>query len=397
MGIHKAGYPIMSGAAVPWYASEAYKADGTSPVLLIDFIQQRYAVNATPVAFSDLFTFTRTGNAYYFNAAGLLTAAAGNVPRFDYDPSTLAPRGLLIENAGTNNLLYSDDLTNAAWAKTNCTAAKNAIGPDGVTNSASTLTATGADGTALQPRTLASAARSFSVYLKRKTGGGTVSLTRDGGSTYTDITSQLSSLEWKRFKIENSSVLNPSCGIKITTSGDEVLVFGMQDEATTFSTSYIPTTSATVTRNIEQCQNGTGNVVPCLSWYNTAAGTTYFNDISSPNPDGDNMFSFNAASNFSDLANSGGFSFYRVYNGGFIINPARAHVPNIEVSRAFAFATNNFGYYHLGTQVFSGGTGSAAADINAFRIQPNHSSVIKGILHYNFRVSNAEMARITTP
>lgn len=386
----------MSGGALPWYASATYKADGTSPVLLVDFVQQRYAVNAAPVNFADLFTFTRSGNGYYFNNLGVLVAAGTNVPRFDYNPSTLAARGLLIENTATNNLLYSDDLTNAAWTKTNCTAAKNAIGPDGVTNSASTLTATGANGTALQPRTLASAARSFSVYLKRKTGGGTVSITRDGGSTYTDITASLSSLEWKRFEIKNSSVLDPSCGIKLTTSGDEVLVFGMQDEAGRYCSSYIPTTSATATRNADNCQNSSGNVVTFASWYNTAAGTLYCNDISSPDSDGDTLLAFSASTNFMDLAASSAFTYYRVYNGGFVINPARVHVANTEVFRAIAYATNNFGYYHNGTQVFTGGTGVPPPDINLFKLQPNHGNTVKGLLYYNFRVTNSELARITT-
>ena len=52
-------------------------------------------------------TFSRATVASYTNAAGVLTQAASNEPRFDYDPVTLAPLGLIIEEARTNLLLNS--------------------------------------------------------------------------------------------------------------------------------------------------------------------------------------------------------------------------------------------------------------------------------------------------
>lgn len=53
-------------------------------------------------------TFTRTGNtATVTNSSGVITAINADLPRFDYNPVTLAPRGLLIEEARTNLLLNS--------------------------------------------------------------------------------------------------------------------------------------------------------------------------------------------------------------------------------------------------------------------------------------------------
>lgn len=52
-------------------------------------------------------TFTRAGSATYFDAAGVLQTAAADVPRFDHDPVTLQPRGLLVEPSATNRLLNS--------------------------------------------------------------------------------------------------------------------------------------------------------------------------------------------------------------------------------------------------------------------------------------------------
>lgn len=118
-------------------------------------------------------------------------------------------------------------------------------------NSCSTVKAFANNATILQQFTLASAARSFSAYVKRKTGTGTISITRDGGSNWTDITSQINSSTFTRVSILNTSVTNPNCGFKLGTSGDEIIVDCCQDEAGVNASTPIITTSATVTRNAD--------------------------------------------------------------------------------------------------------------------------------------------------
>lgn len=57
-------------------------------------------------------TFTRAANtATYINSSGYVTTATANTPRFDYDPATLAPRGLLIEGSAINVCPRSQELT----------------------------------------------------------------------------------------------------------------------------------------------------------------------------------------------------------------------------------------------------------------------------------------------
>jgi len=79
-------------------------------------------------------SFTRASTGYRYNSAGVLVPEATDVARFQYDPVTLTPRGLLVESAGTNILTYSEDFSNAAWGKTNITVTANAVAaPDGAT------------------------------------------------------------------------------------------------------------------------------------------------------------------------------------------------------------------------------------------------------------------------
>ena len=159
--------------------------------------------------------------------------------------------GFRKETAATNNLLHCRDLSNAAWStKTNLTADKTATGLDGIANTATTLTATTADAIILQPITLASAERCASAYVKRITGTETISFTQDGGSSWTDITSQINSNTYSRVQV-TSTLANPSVGFKISTSGDAIAVDIVQNEAGSVATSPIVTTTAIVTRNAD--------------------------------------------------------------------------------------------------------------------------------------------------
>jgi hypothetical protein len=172
------------------------------------------------------------------------TSAAYYGPRFDYDMAG-SPLGLLIESARTSVPLWVRDFTNAAWTKTNITAAKDQTGITGVANSASSLAATAANGTALQAITLASSARFQATYVKRLTGTGVIEMTMDNGSTWTPITVTAA---WTRVSIPTQTLANPTVGFRIVTSGDAIAVDFPQNENGAFATSPIWTTSAAVTR-----------------------------------------------------------------------------------------------------------------------------------------------------
>lgn len=82
-------------------------------------------------------SFSRATVGMRINSIGNMVSMGVDVPRFDYDPVTLALRGLLIEESRTNLVLYSEELSNAgasplAWTVSNLTAAaNNATDPTG--------------------------------------------------------------------------------------------------------------------------------------------------------------------------------------------------------------------------------------------------------------------------
>lgn len=123
-------------------------------------------------------------------------------------------------------------------------------GLDGGINTATTLTASDTDAIILQTITLGSATRCGSVYVKRRTGVGTVSFTIDGGSSWTDITAQINANTWTRVQV-TATLTNPSVGFKISSIGDAIDVDCVQLESGALATSPIVTTTAAVTRNAD--------------------------------------------------------------------------------------------------------------------------------------------------
>ncbi len=218
------------------------------------------------------------------------TSAAYYGPRFDYNPNTLAPNGLLIEGAATNLLAYSSAFTNAAWSQQSTTAAQNVTGPDGVTNSGATLTMIAATGLhdlassaftsntqyALSIYAKAGTARYISLSIAGSNDGAYATydlqsgvVTQSGAlSAGTLSTTLIQSIGngWYRLVIVGKTasaapymiIAGANAGTytpdgygrqNYTAAGTETyLIFGAQLEAGSFASSYIPTGASAVTR-----------------------------------------------------------------------------------------------------------------------------------------------------
>ena len=250
----------------------------------------------------------------------LLTANAG-AARFDHDPLTGLCKGLLIEEQRTNSFLYSDQTDNGYWTKTNVSITSNTVvAPNGTVTGNKLVEDTSATIGHAVLRTIvvpASTAYTASIYAKagerqwlgiRTDGAGA---SNSGAVSYFDLsngtlgsagTNQNQKIEsvgngWYRCSISITSstaggslqiryhLSDGNAGLLYTGDGTSgVYIWGAQLEAGAFPTSYIPTTTATVTRNRDLASMTGTNF---SSWFNNAEGTLYskftFNGISPNN------------------------------------------------------------------------------------------------------------------
>jgi hypothetical protein len=223
------------------------------------------------VSGGNLITFTRAYESIFTGPDGLLKTAGNGVPVFDHDPITRACLGLRSEEQRINRLLHNRDLTQAAWVATNITPAKDQIGADGVSNSASSITSTAGNGTILQTITSASAARATSAYVKRITGSGAIEMTQNGGTTWTAVAV---TGDWTRIQIPSATVTDPVVGFRIVASGDAIAVDYVGCEDGSFVTSPIATGAGTATRSADVASITGSNF---SSWYNQSEGTVLAN------------------------------------------------------------------------------------------------------------------------
>jgi hypothetical protein len=229
----------------------------------------RMALDFTTGVLDPRVTVTRALNtATRINSSGFVEIVNANLPRFDYDPVTLAPKGLLIEEARTNLAQQSSDYNTGFWSKTSVSLTTGINDPAGGT-SATTLTATSASGLIQQAVIggVSGTTYSASFWIRRRTGTGQISL-RCGDLTLIPITVTSS---WVRYTVTAvASTATVRLAVVLTTSGDAVDVWGAQTEAGAFATSYIPTLASQVTRNADVVSMTGTNF---SDWFNASEGT----------------------------------------------------------------------------------------------------------------------------
>lgn len=123
------------GSSTPWLPT----ADGVLASIYADFANQFYFSGAKNNSFAEWLaalggTFTGSANGTFVNSAGLITQATANIPRFDYDPVTLLPKGILLEGARTNLTKSSQTLNGADWTTDGSASLSQITGPDNISS-----------------------------------------------------------------------------------------------------------------------------------------------------------------------------------------------------------------------------------------------------------------------
>lgn len=250
-------------------------------------------------------TFSRASTGTFVGSNGLIQTAVSGAARFDHNPATGESLGLLVEEARTNQALYSGDFSDAAWVVAETTKTANAlVALDGTTTAALVKpTAVSASHKFRQNVSTTDSALTFSVYLKAvgysrialneqaQTGSSSaiINLADGTGATSGTVVSNAGN-GWYRVSWSSTFgagvpkvfcvVVLPNGGSgenpnNFTWTGDGtsgIYIWGAQLEAGSFPTSYIPTTTATVTRAADVASMTGTNF---SSWWNSNEFTMF--------------------------------------------------------------------------------------------------------------------------
>ena len=362
-------------------------------------------------------------------------------PRFDYDPVTLAPKGLLVEEQRTNLLTYSEQFDNAVWSKTRAsTVANAATAPDGTMNAEKLVEDTTATSThtAIQFVTIATATTyTFSVYLKaaertfarvlvgETTAGARVDVNLSNGAissgvvgsgwTLVGATATAVGNGWYRVTVTGTSGANTagqayvyaaSALGTIIYTGDGtsgIFVWGAQLEAGSFATSYIPTVASQVTRSADVATITGANF---SQFYNQSEGT-FVVEFSALKPT-----SVVATALVVDASDGGinnrhylgvvsGLGETRTATGGVVqVSLTQAYVANQVEKYAYAVKANDFAFARNGSLVGTDTSGSMPTIDRMFLGNAAGSAAylnghIRSIRYYPTRLQDSQLQALT--
>ena len=409
-------------------------------------------------------TFTRASTATFVGSDGLIQSAAINEARFDHDPVTLACKGLLIEEARTNLSLQSGVIVNnSGWDAINVTAAVSGTGPDGnnayqISEEASTafhaLVNLGGTGAANATSVVSGTNYTGSIFVKKVLGSvDWVQLTfgfagfgsvlfanfNIGNGTignYTGLTSgTVPRIEqfpngWYRISITApATATTASTGntiLAFTNNTDsitrlpsylgsisnEVLTSLWQFETGLFPTSYIPTTTAALTRSADVCSITGGDFT---SFYNQSEGTvvTGYSSFADsqvlPSNRGITMSDGTTANrvavaNIPDNYTSAGLSMVFLTSSGgasvAILGETGLDTTTLNTISG-AYKVNDFASSTNGSAVVTDTSGAAPVGINKIDIGNQFSSEflnghIASVRYFKKRLPDAKLQTLTT-
>lgn len=381
------------------------------PSLFLDFANKKSLTDR--ISGNNLITFTRSSIGTYVGADGLIKTAAADDPRFDHDPTTGESLGLLIEEKRTN--LVATSVPSGYSTFNRATQTTGVTAPDGSTdarnyNNTGDPSGGGIDYIFTNFSTSFTTGTQyvisiFSTYSEMDiTQGGLAS----GKWTSVNSTQHISYPNgwYRHWRLYEATVDNPNITPQIVistsaTAQSNQSLWGMQVEANSFPTSYIPTSGSTVTRNADLAYISQANM---QSWYNNTEGTIFSHSIGYRGVGGIAYFGSNSEGwglfqNASFLTNKGRGSYTpdTANTSGVLSNTFR----NIKAAISINDTTNLTSYYVNGSAIgndktrsgpftYPIGFGLAQADVGGTS-QVTHSLCLNKIVYYPTTLTNSQL------
>jgi hypothetical protein len=381
------------------------------------------------------------------DCAGKILIAAAHVRRTPSDRTYLATgassrfglpyewssagvlQGMLVEEARTNLAVVSNTFSNATyWNTANHTIVANAVGPDGVTNSAWTVTTTAAAfNQTYQAVTLTTAAHTWDIYVKRGTANFLWMDANDGsnrisyfnlatGATATNAAGNTSTMTalpdgWYRCTVTRTAagtsgniafgLCDSDGGFASASLGITAYVYNGEIQLGAFATSPIVTPGAsTVTRAAD-------NITLATSAYPKSWPCTFFAEVGTLLDTGDGGLLQEFSTGFVSLARNGAAQLNGFANGtaqfsNTVSSPT--FLANTTSKAAARFNTNDSRLCldgTLGTQDTSVDVPSASRDTCYIGLDAGSGTFINGYIRKLMNVpraySDAELQTLTTP
>ncbi len=398
------------------------------------------------------FRYYRLGGASYIDENGLVKFVSENQPRFDHDPVTREPKGLLIEQTRTNLLRYSHgdgfksqgaaaDYT-VGWVQqnsTNSTMTPNAaLGPDGTVSALKyTLNATSGRRFDYEEVDLDnSTTYCWSWWMKRLNSGSVWSFQFVGGtgptstqiyidgveasgqtSTYTPADDNWHRVTWKFTTQANADEQDIGGYDSSGGTGDRWLLWGAQLEAGSFPTSLIPTRGNKATRGYEYLSMGSATDGSSaldrtiLNIFDDYEGTIVAEWVTTESEANQNLVSFHK-----DLGqverielratatNTAKVRFEVVTGSSSVVSDSSISHSGLKtnIKAAVGFKKDDYAYSVNGSAVATDTGGNMPSDINSLMIGRAawgtswFDGYVKRIMYYPKRLPNSQLITLTS-
>jgi hypothetical protein len=354
--------------------------------------------------------------------------------RIDYDPETGECLGTLIEEARTNLLTYSEDFSNAAWVKSGAAVTADAItAPDGeltadrIVESASTAEHRLEQVPTLTPSTkyvfslFAKKDARFVLSLRLADAGWATTAATNFDLASGTVTSSTSEDEgmidcgngWYRCWISSTTAASGTTRVRVNLIDDETAIYlgdgtsglyiwGAQLEEGETPSSYIPTTTAAVTRSDDVLSmEGTD----FSDWYNQNEGSIIVDYKLFPSIENTRIIAISDTALTSDsifIARSGNGAaiLVQVFSGSSL-QTAIGMAASREGVVAAGYKTNDFALSQEGVAVVTDGDGNVPSGVDRMYIGSSITvnvplnGHIKQLQYYPKRLTNTELQALS--